>query len=89
MKKMSAIKGVMLFLIVVFLVMFIIENFDPVPLYIPFLKGRNVGMMYIVLAAYLLGAATVLVAMRNVGAGDRKKRELNKDDVSEELYDEE
>ena len=89
MKKMTVIKGVMLFLIAVFLVMFVIENFDPVPLYIPFLKGRNVGMMYIVLAAYLLGFATAFIAMRNIGAGDRKKRGVDQDDGSEELYDEE
>ena len=89
MKKISVIKGVMLFLIAVFLVMFIIENFDPVPLYIPFLKGRNIGMMFIILAAYILGAATVFMAMRNIGAGERKRKESDEPDESEELYDEE
>jgi uncharacterized integral membrane protein len=89
MKKISVIKGVMLFLAALFLAMFIIENFDPVPLYIPFLKGRKVGMMFIILAAYILGAATVFVAMRNIGVGNRKKSEIDKDDGREELYDEE
>lgn len=89
MKKISVIKGVMLFLAALFLAMFIIENFDPVPLYIPFLKGRKVGMMFIILAAYILGAATVFVAMRNIGVGNRKKSEVDKDDGREELYDEE
>ena len=89
MKKMNMIKGVMLFLAALFLVMFIVENFDSVPLYVPFLKGRKIGMMFIILAAYILGAATVFVAMRNVGVGDRKKRKLDQDDGREELYDEE
>ena len=86
---MTVIKGVILFLAALFLVMFIIENFDPVPLYVPFLKGRKIGMMFIILAAYILGAATVFMAMRNVGAGDRKKKKIDEDDGREELYDEE
>ena len=89
MKKMNMTKGVTLFLLALFLVMLIIENFDPVPLYVPFLKGRKISMMFIIFAAYLLGAGTVFMAMRNVGASERKKRELEGTDESEELYDEE
>lgn len=89
MKKMTVIKGVTLFLIVIFLVMFIIENFDPVPLYVPFLKGRKVSMMFIIMAAYLLGIATAFVAMKNIGSGGRKNSKPDEASDSEELYDEE
>jgi uncharacterized integral membrane protein len=87
--KKNAIKGVILFLAALFLVMFIVENFAPVPLYIPFLRGRNISMMLIILAAYILGAVTAFMVMRNIGAGNRKKKKLDEDDASEELYDEE
>ena len=63
---------------------------DPVPIYCPILKGRKVGLIFIMLISYLLGAVTTLGIVTAVGAKIKKKRLLQEQgEDQKELFDEE
>jgi uncharacterized integral membrane protein len=77
-------------LILTFLVIFFVENTDPVEIYFPILKGRKVGLMFIMLVSCLFGAVATLGVLATVGSGIRKKRKSQEKSEGEtELFDEE
>lgn len=87
---MKIFKIIVIILILTFTLIFFIENMDPVPIYCPIIKGRKVGLIFIMLGSYFLGALTTLGIVTTVGAGIRKKRRLRQlSEDQEELFDEE
>ncbi len=87
---MKIVKIIIIILMLTFTVMFFIENMDPVPLYFPMLKGRKIGLIFIMFGSYFLGAVTTLGIVTVVGAKIKKKRKLQElGEDQKELFDEE
>ena len=91
MKKMTAIKMMIIVIVLLFAVMFIIENMDPVSLYFPILRGQRFGLIFIMFASYISGFMTAVLVLKRLAAKMRKKRELEEaiNNENEELFSEE
>ncbi|MBF0477902.1 MAG: hypothetical protein HQL26_00300 [Candidatus Omnitrophica bacterium] len=90
MKASSVFKIIAIFFVVMLAGMFIFENIDPVPIWIPFFKGRRFGLIFIILASYILGVLTAVWVMKRIGANMKKQiklRELAEEE--EELFEDE
>ena len=60
----------------ILLVFFVFENLDPVTIWIPMVRGRHFGLIYIILAFYLLGASNAFWMITYIGAERRKRLKL-------------
>ncbi|MBF0479892.1 MAG: hypothetical protein HQL26_10460 [Candidatus Omnitrophica bacterium] len=90
MKASQVLKIILVFFLLMLLGMFIFENIDPVPIWIPFFKGRRFGLIFIIVLFYILGALSAVWVMSRIGANMKKKmklRELSEED--EELFEDE
>lgn len=86
---MKIFKIIIILIILGFTVMFFIENMDPVPMYVPVLKIRKVGLIYIMFTSYLMGAITTFAIIVTVGAKIRKRRKLQElSEDKQELFEE-
>ena len=87
---MKIAKLIIIILMLIFTAIFFIENMDPVSIYCPIVKGRKVGLIFIMLFSYLMGAVTTLGIVTVVGAKVKKKRKLQElGEDQKELFDEE
>lgn len=87
---MKIAKIIIILLMLTFTVIFFIENMDPVPMYMPIVKVRKVGLIFIMLASYCMGALTTFVVITGVGVKIRKKRKLQElGEDQEELFEDE
>ena len=73
MKFSTVIKIIAGLVFLMLMVFFIFENLDPVTIWIPLVKDRHFGLIYIILAFYLLGASNAFWMITYVGS-ERKKR---------------
>ena len=91
MKVTLVIKIVMLIIVIGFIIMFIIENMEPVPVYMPIIKGKKVGLIFIMFASYITGAITTFLVITRVGASIKKKRRIHEllEEERGELFDQE
>lgn len=91
MKVTLVIKIIVLLFILTFMVMFFIENRDPVPMYFPIIKARHVGLTFIMLGAYAMGIASSALFITLIGAKIKKKRKLQEllEEEKGELFEEE
>jgi len=67
------IAGLIFLMLMVF---FVFENLDPVTIWLPLIKDRHFGLIYIILAFYLLGASNAFWVITYAGAKRRKKMKL-------------
>lgn len=87
---MKMFKIIIILLMLIFAVMFFIENMDPVPIYFPIFKGHKVGLIFIMFGSYSMGMLTMFGIINTVGAKIRKKRRLHESkEGQEELFEEE
>lgn len=87
---MKLFKIIVLCILLGFTAMFFIENMDPVPMYVPILKIRKVGLIFIMLTSYCMGALTTFAIITTIGSKIRKRRKLEEvSEDQEELFDEE
>ncbi len=90
MKISTVVKIITLLLLLTFLGMFIFENLDPVPIWIPLFKGRHCGLIFIILAAYLAGASNSVWVMTHISARIKKKQKMRElMDENAELFEDE
>ncbi|HBR14164.1 MAG TPA: hypothetical protein DD723_01285 [Candidatus Omnitrophica bacterium] len=90
MKIKTVLKIIALLLILTFLGMFIFENLTPVPIWIPLFRGRQCGLIVIILISYLIGASNIFWFMVHIGAKMKKKRKLSElVEEDEELFEDE
>ena len=90
MKIQTVLKIIALLLAVIFLGMFIFENLDPVPIWIPLFKGRHCGLIYIIVVSYLIGLSNMFWFMVHMGSRMKKKKQLNEPaDDEQELFEDE
>lgn len=90
MKIQLILKIVAVLLAFLFLGMFIFENFEPVRIWIPFLKNRQCGLIIIIAVSYVIGASNMFWVMVHFGA-QMKRRKLaveTKEDDGELFEDE-
>jgi uncharacterized integral membrane protein len=81
---------ILILLAAAFIVLFFVENMDPVQIYLPILKGRSVGLIYIILGSYLAGILTACAVAGAIGARIGKRRRIEAlNEGQEELFDEE
>ena len=72
----TIIKIITFIIILFMLVFFVFENIDPVPIWIPLFKGRHIGLIYIIVAFYILGAVNALWMVTVIGNERKKKLKL-------------
>ena len=90
MKISTVLKIVALLLVLVFLVMFVFENLDPVRIWIPLFKGRQCGLIFIILTAYLIGMSNAVWIMARISAVMKKKQKASEAaQEKEELFEDE
>ena len=73
MRTSTIIKIIVGFIFLVLMVFFVFENIDPVPIWIPMFKVRQIGLIYIILGAYLIGASNAFWVLTII-ANERKRR---------------
>lgn len=87
---MKIFKIIIILLMLTFTTMFFIENMDPIPMYLPILKVRKVGLTFILLTSYLMGALTTFFIITTVGAKMRKRRKMREaSEDQQELFEDE
>lgn len=87
---MRIFKIIIILLMLTFTTMFFIENLDPVPMYLPILKIRKIGLTFILLGSYLMGALTTFVIITTIGVKVRKRRKLRElGEDQQELFEDE
>lgn len=87
---MKIFKIIVILMILVFTAMFFIENMDPVPMYVPILRVRKVGLVFIMLVSYLFGMLTAFALITAIGAKAKKRRKLQELEAGhEELFEDE
>jgi len=69
----TVVKMIAGLLFLILIIFFVFENLDPVMIWIPFIKDRHFGLIYIILVFYLLGISNAFWVITFVGA-ERKKR---------------
>lgn len=90
MKLFTIIKSLIVLLFLVLMVFFVFENNDPVHVWIPFFKGRHIGLIYIMLAFYVIGITNALWVVAFIGAERRKRMKLQNVPVTEQsLFEDE
>ncbi|MBF0521954.1 MAG: hypothetical protein HQL24_02740 [Candidatus Omnitrophica bacterium] len=85
MRMLTVMKVIGIILGLVLMVFFIFENTDPVTIWIPLFKGRHIGLIYIIWAAYLLGMLNAFWIITLVGARLKKKRKMEAIPEGEEV----
>ncbi|MBF0494524.1 MAG: hypothetical protein HQL28_05275 [Candidatus Omnitrophica bacterium] len=83
---------VFLVLILLFMVMFFVENMDPVQVYFPMIKGRHCGLIFIMMGSYFMGVLSSFLFITIIGGKIRKKMKPKapaEEQEEEELFDEE
>ena len=90
MKLMTVIKIILGLLFIVFFGMFVFENIDPVRIWIPLFKGRQCGLIYIILVSYIIGVSNMFWFMVHFGAKMKSKQKLREvEDEGGELFEDE
>ena len=92
MKLTTVFKIILGLLFVVFLGMFIFENIDPVRIWIPLFKGRQCGLIYIILVSYVIGVSNMFWFMVHFGSKMKRKQkltELKEQEQEQELFEDE
>ena len=84
----TVIKIVAGLLLLILMVFFVFENLDPVTIWIPLVKGRHFGLIYIILAFYLLGITNSLWVLNIIGARRKRRMKLQeKSDSEQSLFE--
>lgn len=87
---MRIFRTTLILLTLTFMVIFFMENMEPVPLYFPILKGCKFGLIFIMLGSYALGAVTTFGVVTLVGAKIKRQRKLEEaEEDHKELFEEE
>ncbi|MBF0511559.1 MAG: hypothetical protein HQL13_04430 [Candidatus Omnitrophica bacterium] len=90
MKVKTVIKIIAGLLAVIFLGFFIFENSDPVRIWLPLVKNRQCGLIYIIMISYLLGISNMFWIMTHFGARMKQKRKLSENvEEGQELFEDE
>ena len=76
MKTTTIIKIAAGLIVLILMVFFVYENLDPIPIWIPFVKGRHFGLIYIILTFYLIGATNAAWVMVLIGRHRRRRAKL-------------
>ncbi|MBF0489288.1 MAG: hypothetical protein HQL15_01540 [Candidatus Omnitrophica bacterium] len=76
MRAPTVIKIIFFLLFLILMVFFVFENIDPVPIWIPMFKGRHFGLIYIILASYVLGASNAFWVITLIHRERKKKQKL-------------
>jgi len=72
------------------MVFFVFENLDPVTIWIPLFKGRHIGLIYIILAFYLVGITNALWIVTFIGIERKKRAKLEEiPDKDKSLFEDE
>lgn len=89
MRVLALIKIIMLLIILIFMLLFFTENMDPVKIYFPVLRGRHIGLVFIMFGSYCMGILSTLLFIGILGRKIKKRRERSESDEEEELFEEE
>jgi len=90
MKVKTVIKIIVAVLAFVLFGFFVFENSDPVRIWIPLIKNRECGLIYIIAIAYLLGVSNMFWLMTHFGAKMRQKKQLiESPEEGQELFEDE
>ncbi|MBF0571462.1 MAG: hypothetical protein HQL12_06270 [Candidatus Omnitrophica bacterium] len=90
MKVKTVIKIIAGILAFIFLGFFVFENSDPVRIWIPLIKNRQCGLIYIIAISYLLGISNMFWLMTHFGAKMKKKRQVSEStEEGQELFEDE
>jgi len=90
--KIKLILKILAFLLfALFMGMFIFENFEPVRIWIPFLKNRQCGLIIIIGVSYVIGASNMFWVMVHFGSLMKRKQQAvaAEEDDGELFQDEE
>jgi len=69
----KVIAGIIVLILMAF---FVFENLDPVTIWIPMIKDRSFGLIYIILVFYALGVSNAIWVITIIGAHRRKRMKL-------------
>ncbi|MBF0594570.1 MAG: hypothetical protein HQL22_06350 [Candidatus Omnitrophica bacterium] len=89
--KINLILKILAFILfLLFMGMFIFENLDPVRIWIPFFKGRQFGLIYIIGITYVIGLSNMFWVMVHFGARmKRKQQAVEAEEDDGELFEDE
>ena len=87
----TVLKIILGLLAFIFLGMFVFENLDPVRIWLPLIKNRQCGLIYIILIAYLIGVSNMFWIMVHFGARMKRKQQAaaNLAEEGQELFEDE
>ncbi|MBF0503614.1 MAG: hypothetical protein HQL14_00790 [Candidatus Omnitrophica bacterium] len=90
MKVKTVIKIIAGLLAIILLGFFIFENSDPVRIWLPLIKNRQCGLIYIIAISYLLGISNMFWLMTHFGAKLKQRRKLAEStEEGQELFEDE
>lgn len=87
MRLSTAFKLILGILGIMLVTMFFLQNRGPVRVMLPFEHSFSFGLIYLVLASYLLGVISMAVAAVIIRGKYQKTRKLKDDEEAEELLD--
>lgn len=83
------IKIMILLIVLIFMFLFFTENMDPVKIYFPVIRGRHIGLVFIMFGSYCMGILSTLLSVWILGIKIKKRRKLSEANEEEELFEEE
>ncbi|MBF0569188.1 MAG: hypothetical protein HQL18_00205 [Candidatus Omnitrophica bacterium] len=90
MKVATVLKIIAGLLVVVFFGFFVFENLDPVRIWLPLIKNRQCGLIYIIAISYIIGLSNMFWLMVHFGARmKRKQQEGAAVEEGQELFEDE
>ncbi|MBF0618638.1 MAG: hypothetical protein HQL19_00560 [Candidatus Omnitrophica bacterium] len=76
--------------ILICMIMFVVDNLEPVQVFFPIIRGKRIGLTFIIFGSYMMGAITSMIVMTRVGAAIRDKRKSEEvPEEEQELFEEE
>ncbi|MBF0486453.1 MAG: hypothetical protein HQL16_08070 [Candidatus Omnitrophica bacterium] len=91
MKVQTVIKIIAGLVAVIFFGFFVFENLDPVRIWLPLIKNRQCGLIYIILVSYLLGVSNMFWLMVHFGSRMKRKQKILEEaaEDGQELFEDE
>jgi len=86
----TVIKIIAAIIILILMVFFVFENNEPVRIWIPLIKDRQFGLIYIILAFYALGMTSSFWIITFIGIERKRRMKLEQvPDKDQSLFEDE
>lgn len=86
----TVLKIIAAIIVLILMVFFVFENLDPVTIWIPLIKDRSFGLIYILLVFYALGVTNALWVVTFIGAQRKRRMKLQEvPDKEQSLFEDE